>query len=210
MEKPIISAAFGLAAAAALATSAQADSQWEGLYAGIHSGYLWGEPTVGDGVTIASDDFDGFAGGVGGGYNHVFDQVLVGMEADVALSGADGTATSTTVGEGVNADLDWLSTVRGRLGFVHDDLLFFATGGLAMGGLGAEVFGSGPGYDLDETAFGYTIGGGIEWAVADRMTVKAEYLYVDLANEDLDVAVNGFDNVGLETSLVRLGVNWRF
>ena len=156
---------------------------------------------------LTNGGFDGFAGGITGGYNHVFDQFLLGVEADIALSEADGTASYFT-SEGVNVDLDWLSTIRGRIGFIHEDLLIFATGGLAMGGLEANVFGSSPS-NLDKTAVGYAVGGGAEWAISDRMTVKAEYLYIDLAGEDLS-ATFIFDRVGLETSLVRLGVNWQF
>ena len=212
VEKSIISIVAGIAAATVLTPAAQAgDSPWDGLYAGVQAEYLWGEPTVGGSIApfLQDGDFDGFAGGITGGYNHVFDQILVGVEADVALSDADGTVPYIT-SEGVNADLDWLSTVRGRIGFVHEDLLFFATGGLAMGGLEAEVYGFGPfGYNLDKTAVGYTIGAGAEWALTDRVTVKAEYLYIDLANENLNFAISGFQSVGLETSVVRFGVNWR-
>jgi len=213
VEKAVVSIVAGLAAATALGPAAQADSSWDGFYAGVHGEYLWGEPTVGGSIVPFlpdGGDFDGFAGGVTGGYNHVFDQILVGVEADIALSEADGNVPYIT-SEGVNADLDWLSTIRARLGFVHEDLLVFVTGGLALGGLEAEIYGFGPfGYDLDKTASGYTIGGGAEWAVTDRMTVKAEYLYIDLANKDFDVPVSGFESVGLETSVVRFGVNWRF
>jgi outer membrane immunogenic protein len=214
VEKAVVSIVAGLAAATVLGPPAQADSSWDGFYAGIHGEYLWGEPTVGGSIApfLPDDgaDFDGFAGGVTGGFNHVFDQILVGVEADIALSEADGKVRYIT-SEGVNADLAWLSTIRARLGFVHEDLLFFVTGGVALGGLEADIYGFGPfGYDLDKTASGYTIGGGAEWAVSDRMTVKAEYLYVDLANKDFDVSVSGFESVGLETSLIRLGVNWQF
>lgn len=201
----------GIAAATVLTTAAQAGgSSWDGLYAGVHAEYLWGEPTVGGSSSpfLQNEDFDGFAGGLTGGYNHVFGQFLVGIEGDIALSDADGSANINS-SEGVTVDLDWLSTLRGRVGFIHEDLLFFATGGLAMGGLEADVFGSSPS-NLDKTAMGYAVGGGAEWAVTDRMTVKAEYLYVDLANKGLDVSVLGFDSVGLETSLVRFGVNWQF
>lgn len=207
MEKAIVSIVAGFAAVTVLAPAAQADSSWDGFYAGVHGEYLWGEPVVTGVLQTDSEDFDGFAGGITGGYNHVFDQFLLGVEADIALSEADGTASYFT-SEGVNVDLDWLSTIRGRLGFIHEDLLFFATGGLAMGGLEADVFGSSPS-NLDKTAVGYAVGGGAEWAISDRMTVKAEYLYIDLAGEDLS-ATFIFDRVGLETSIVRFGVNWQF
>ncbi len=207
VEKAIVSIVAGFAAVTVLAPAAQADSSWDGFYAGVHGEYLWGEPVVTGVLQTDSEDFDGFAGGITGGYNHVFDQFLLGVEADIALSEADGTASYFT-SEGVNVDLDWLSTIRGRLGFIHEDLLFFATGGLAMGGLEADVFGSSPS-NLDKTAVGYAVGGGAEWAISDRMTVKAEYLYIDLAGEDLS-ATFIFDRVGLETSIVRFGVNWQF
>jgi opacity protein-like surface antigen len=46
--------------------------------------------------------------------------------------------------------------------------------------------------------------------LTENVTVKAEYLYIDLANEALDVQIAGYQGVSLETSLVRLGVNWQF
>jgi outer membrane immunogenic protein len=208
VDKAVVSIVAGLAVATGLGPAAQAgESSWDGFYAGVHGEYLWGEPVVTGIFQTDSEDFDGLAGGVTGGYNHVFDQFLLGVEADIALSEADGTASYFTT-EGVNADLDWLSTIRGRLGFIHEDLLFFVTGGLAMGGLEADVFGTSPS-SLDKTAMGYAVGGGAEWALSDRMTVKAEYLYIDLAEEDLSSSAF-FDRVGLETSLVRFGVNWQF
>lgn len=198
-------------APAAQAADLPLDSPWEGFYAGVHGEYLWGEPTVDALVPFADGDFDGFAGGVTGGYNHVIDQILIGIEADLALSEADGVANATTSGEGLSVDLEWLSTIRGRAGFVHENLLLFVTGGLAMGRLEADYFGFGPmSTALDETAVGYTIGAGAEWAVTENVTIKAEYLYIDLANEALDVQIAGYQGVGLETSLVRFGVNWQF
>ena len=214
VEKAVVSIVAGIAAATVLTPAAQAgDSPWDGLYAGIHGEYLWGDPTISGTIApfIVSRDFDGFAGGVTGGYNHVIDQFLVGVEADIALSDADGTIENIASIEGLAVDLDWLATVRARAGLVHEDFLFFVTGGLAVGGLEASYFGFGPfGSALDETAMGYTLGAGAEWAVTDRVTVKAEYLYVDLANEELDVQISGYRSLGLETNMVRFGVNWQF
>jgi hypothetical protein len=127
MEKFQFAIVTGIATATLLAPAAQADDLlWDGFYAGVHAEYLWGEPIVGGSIApfLEDGDFEGFAGGVTGGYNHVFDQFLAGVEADVALSDADGTVLDFAT-EGVNADLDWLSTIRGRLGLVHDDFLFF-------------------------------------------------------------------------------------
>jgi outer membrane immunogenic protein len=81
-----------------------------------------------------------------------------------------------------------LVTLRGRLGFAESSVLPYLTGGLALtgfwmpssfadtvGGLGA--FGSAS--NSDQRA-GWTVGGGLEWAVNDHWTVKGEYLFVNL------------------------------
>lgn len=214
MEKAVVTVIAGIAAATALAPAAQAgDSPWEGPYAGIHGEYLWGDPVISGSIApfIVHREFDGFGGGITGGYNHVIDQFLLGVEADIAFSDAHGTIENISSLEGLSVDLDWLSTVRARAGLVHEDFLFFVTGGLAIGGLEASYFGFGPfAKALDSSAMGYTLGAGAEWTVTDRVTVKAEYLYVDLANEELDIQISGYRSLGLETSLARFGVNWRF
>jgi len=214
VEKAVVTIVAGIAAATVLAPAAQAgDSPWDGLYAGIHGEYLWGDPVISGSIAPFIEDrgFDGFAGGVTGGYNHVIDQFLLGVEADIGLSGGNGTIENISSLEGLSVDLDWLATVRARAGVVHEDFLFFVTGGLAIGGLEASYFGFGPFAEaLDSSAMGYTLGAGAEWAVTDRVTVKAEYLYVDLGNEELDIQISGYRSLGLETNVVRFGVNWRF
>ena len=94
----------------------------------------------------------GFTGGVQGGYNYQIGQELVGIEADFSGLTMNGTTASnlpgcfappgpgpcpalpstTTLSQ--NNKLNWLSTLRGRLGLLSaPDLLLYATGGLAVG-----------------------------------------------------------------------------
>ena len=217
MGKNISSFILGAIASVSMAQPASADGMaWDGLYAGVHSEYLWGEPTLsGPGAsTFLDGEVEGWAGGLTGGYNHVAGDYLFGVEADIALSDADGSAAYNCCSgiEGLNVELDWLSTVRGRVGFAQDNFLVFATGGVAFGGLEGNYFGTvASPQALDATAAGYTLGAGIEMLVHEQVSLKAEYLYVDLANEDLDF-VNFFDinSAGLETSLIKVGMNWHF
>jgi len=157
----------------------------------------------------------GFIGGGQIGYNWQFNNVfVVGLEADIqGVAGANGSANSASVASvptptsaraatigtalSVTKSLDYLGTVRGRLGYlVTPTLLAYATGGLAYGGVSSStnIFQSGlPGFgnialafgsagDFSDTRFGYTVGGGLEWMFLPNWSAKLEYLYYDLGN----------------------------
>ena len=88
--------------------------------------------------------------------------------------------------------MKWFGTVRGRLGFTPlNNLMIFATGGLAFGRIeyAGNINRSAilvnfniPGSDT-ATPTGWTVGGGVEYALTNRWSVKGEYLYYDLGNE---------------------------
>jgi opacity protein-like surface antigen len=89
---------------------------------------------------------------------------------------------------------DWLATVRGRVGVAHDNWLYYVTGGLAftqmngdllftdgVAGIGAGAIQSAR---IDNVfKIGHAVGGGVEAGLTDRLSVKAEYLYVKFANQ---------------------------
>jgi outer membrane immunogenic protein len=150
-----------------------------------------------------------FIGGGQAGYNYQFGMSWVaGIEADIqglARSAGNSTFTSSLVnpvlGESiaetatVSRQVDWLGTLRGRLGFLASPtFLIYGTGGLAYGGVTANTnitqvvvndptlapyssFGS-----LNNTRVGWTAGGGVEWIFLPNWSVKAEYLYYDLGS----------------------------
>ena len=85
----------------------------------------------------------------------------------------------------------------------------FITGGLAVGDIKADL--SGPG-STTETKAGWTLGGGVEFAIAGPWTAKVEYLYVDLGNGSCGITVctAGAADVEFRANLVRAGLNYRF
>ena len=189
------------------------EAQWTGFYLGAHADYLWGDPTTDSTVDFVKQDMDGFGGGAQAGLNYQIDQFLIGLEADITAFDADGEGFSvhnpSTI-EGLSVDLDWLATLRARAGVVWDNVLIYGTGGFAWGGgdsefLGGFAFGNG-----DLSWSGYAIGGGAEYSLNDAVTVKAEYLYVDLDDEDLDNPHLGLETLGMEVNIVRLGINYNF
>ena len=77
------------------------------------------------------------------------------------------------------------SSVRGRLGVVYGRALFYATGGVAV----AEIINTydtrafGGGYaSLSDQRVGWTVGGGIDYALTYNWSLRAEYRYSDFGS----------------------------
>jgi outer membrane immunogenic protein len=171
---------------------------------------------------VGSWDNSGALGGFQIGYNWQFSpQWVAGIEADINASDIKGSNTSAgmlgfaTAQFTTGQKVDWFGTVRGRLGFLPTDrLLVYGTGGLAYGevkentsittiGAGTNVTNGGFGVSCvaNQTCFagsasgvrtGWTAGVGVEYAIWQNLTAKAEYLYVDLGgNSIVGTAFNG-------------------
>jgi outer membrane immunogenic protein len=174
---------------------------WSGFYAGINGGGGWGNSNFS--APFASGTLKPSGALIGGtlGYNWQMGQAVLGIEGDIDWSNIRGSAPcAATSCETRNS---WLSTVRGRLGYAADRFMPYITGGLAVGDIRTSVAGVG---SANTTNAGWTIGGGLEAAIAPRITGKIEYLYVDLGHAG---TVLGSD-ANLRTNIVRAGLNYRF
>ncbi len=167
-------------------------------------------------------NMDGPIGGVQAGYNWQGGNFLAGIETDFQGSGQSGrrdvsipfnpgsgfglTDTAGTVGVSITENIEWLGTVRGRVGYVADRLLFYVTGGLAYGRVTVDSSASATGFftgipgaipcpsggpcpvwnfsSSGVTKTGWTVGAGVEGAVGGNWTVKLEYLFIDLGTVD--------------------------
>ena len=106
-------------------------------------------------------DRDGFIGGGQIGYNWQFaPNWLFGIEADISYTdfrrdhvGGDAcrSAGPGTLLNTFESRLDYLGTVRGRIGYVFDRTLIYATGGLAYGDVRNSVNFFGPAGQLQFT-----------------------------------------------------------
>jgi outer membrane immunogenic protein len=164
---------------------------WSGFYAGLNVGYEWGR------VPNSSTEPSGFLGGLQGGYNWQNGQFVFGAETDLQLTDADDTFALWKFSN------PWFGTLRGRAGMAMNNILFYATAGLAYGGLTGE---SG-GVSESKTLVGWTAGVGMEVGFNANWSGKVEYLYVDLGNRGY--TVTGADN-GLESNILRFGINYHF
>jgi outer membrane immunogenic protein len=214
---------------------------WTGLYIGGHLGAAWQ-----DGRTTGAyvDDTDvargfrnrtgdtGFIGGGQIGYNWQHGIFVYGLEADISGLSGSGTGAQTVLGaDGVPAivtssnKIDWIGTVRGRLGatFFGNNLIY-VTGGWAYGSVNnthSEFVAANPSLaNWQEDGIrtgGYAVGGGIERMIAPNWIVRLEGMYVDLGSKTLSTPNTGtcvitcdpveFTN---KASMVRGAVNYKF
>ena len=140
------------------------------------------------------------------GCNYQLSPFVVGVEADTNWSGLSetftaayplsvpGTANPHT--ETTGKDLKWFSTFRARAGFAWDRVLIYGTGGLAVARIDSSTsvqfspngFGFLGGFPFNGQVsldrWGWTAGGGIEFAATESWTFKAEYLYLDFGSFD--------------------------
>src|SRR5882757_1513193 len=171
---------------------------WTGFYLGINGGGGWGRSHW-DGLDTAN-----LSGGlIGGtiGYNWQFGQAVVSVEGDIDWSGIKGTQLGCCTTEN-----NWLATVRGRVGYAFDRFLPYLTAGLAVGDIKSSVPGW-PGGSASNA--GWTVGAGLEVGVVANVSLKAEYLYVDLGNFNcgLNCGLNANGNTSFSANIFRGGLN---
>ena len=223
---------------------------WSGFYVGGHAGGAWAN---GDGTwdipaalgiidTVGGSlNGSGFTGGVHIGMNWMLSPTwVVGIEADWSWSKIDDQVSGPFSILGglfaipgslatVEREINWVATVRGRVGAtITPHLLAYVTGGVAFAdmdynGTANVILGGLPVYagniSSSKTETGWVLGGGFEWAVMPNWHVRAEYLYHRFGGETLTAANTGllplpapsvyqWDNT--ELHVVRAGLSYKF
>ena len=210
---------------------------WGGFYVGGQGGYGWGDrdgcfgiegvfEPVSECLEEGDGDFDYDQDGwlVGGqvGYNHMIGSILLGLEADAAFASISG---EVEFGDGEdsfdgNGEWTWLAGFKARVGFVLDTgvsmdplpkVLLFATGGLALAGYDFE---GSSGCEFTQTRDGYLVGGGAEFKISQRASLKIEYNHMDLGSDTQPCTTLVFFPTHTEADatldVVKFGFNYRF
>jgi outer membrane immunogenic protein len=216
-------AALALAATNAIAADVDygvppEEPDWAGLYIGAHAGYGWGDRegcfAILDDCENGDDfDYDQRGPLAGGqlGYNFMMGpSFLLGLEVDASLASIDGEVDLPGDKVGVG-EYEWLSTAKVRAGWATDNFLLYATGGFALAGFDYE---DQWGCEFSQTRDGWMAGGGAELKVSPRASLKAEYNYIDLGNEDQPCTALGFLPVNTEADaqlhVIKFGFNYLF
>ena len=187
---------------------------------------------------------DGFLGGGQLGYTrNIHSELVAGIETDIqgmasgqaqksitqispAFTLPFGIGTFSTLStQTVSKEIDYLGTLRGRLGYlITPTLLFSGTGGLAYGRVSSKTsiaqslvptplvvfteFNWASSGSYANTRAGWTAGGNFEWMVHSNWSAKIEYLYYDLgsvtynAGQLAQVALSGPPGVVGQTAYI--------
>jgi outer membrane immunogenic protein len=195
-------------------------------------------PVIVDGVVLApgvpglflndsvGNNPQGVIGGAHIGYNLQINQWVAGLEGSV-----DGTSISRSVfdpfsGLTLGSEAPVQGSIRLRAGVAWDRFLVYATGGAAFTGIQdtyTDTIGFVTGVPLayeniSKTRAGWTVGGGLEYAVTDNWSVRAEYRYSDFGHYNdyplVTYVVPAGDTLTVQHHLtenqVQVGVSYKF
>jgi len=193
---------------------------WTGFYVGAQIGHGWGHDTADSfgptWVFLAKNTLKikGPVGGIHAGYNLQSGSIVYGLEADLEIANIRGSTGDTAVDGGV-LRLGTQGTLRGRLGYAFDRTLLYVTGGLAVGDTHINYMRNGRGLqeNVSKTHVGWTLGAGVEYALSNNWTARAEYRYTDFGTKTDTLAVSypGFHAKNHYTDqAVRLGLSYKF
>lgn len=216
---------------------------------------------------IAGINQNGVIGGAQVGYNYQYgNKIVIGLEADFQGTGSNGTSringasyglqpyqgaqnvppnpiagavTNATGYSDVQSGLNWIGTVRGRVGYLFTPtLLIYGTGGLAYGNAYASVNQFSVeniehqrnmantsaiinpavpsvqnvwfgGGNQTQTLVGWSAGAGGEWMLTDNWSLKAEALYWNLGSMNVNTSALG-SGINTPPGGPAAGVTWAF
>src|SRR6266404_3988497 len=161
------------------------------------------------------DDLDASGAEAGGliGYNYQWHNWVFGLEASGAylwLRNSDNTGTFTVPATGdlynvsTSFKTHYLVTIGPRIGYAFCHWLPYVTGGLALGDIDFDQnitqfnqFNQGrpffqEGGSTSDTRVGWTVGGGLEYAVNDHWKLRGQYQFVDLGDIGFNHSTPGF------------------
>jgi outer membrane immunogenic protein len=185
---------------------------WSGFYVGDHVGAAWGSlATSGHGgASSFKNTMDRALGGGQFGYNIQYKSLVYGAEMDLGAmslghsrrSPAD-PQTVSTLGSGYYGD------ITGRLGYSFKNFLLYGKGGFAFYD-GSLSISSGGSEALQSAGLnGWTLGGGVEFALNPAWSVKAEYEYFQFGGGSMQMSngAGGYDN-RLTVQSAKIGFNY--
>jgi outer membrane immunogenic protein len=178
---------------------------WDGVFIGAFAGAGWGTVTdednyFGNGID-AETDLTGWQLGVNAGANFTVSEAIVaGIVGDIAWTDLNGDVDADS-----SYSVDWAGSIRGRLGFDGGAFLPYVTAGVAF----ANTTVTDAAFEDTQVHVGWTVGAGVEFAVADNVSLDLQYRYTDYGAKDYDLGLAD-QSFGLTSHAVTAGVNFRF
>lgn len=183
---------------------------WAGVYVGANASMNIGGFSEG-GANYFGNAFGGLYG-ITAGYNYQSGPLVAGVEADLNFGSVNGTAYPLAAVHS-SGNITGEGSLRARFGYAFDRALVYMTGGYT----GASMRGSladlgAPNIYASQSNYlnGFTIGGGLEYAVTNNVSLKAEYLFNDYGSTPFFSGTRDGITSGVSFSTIRAGVNYHF
>jgi outer membrane immunogenic protein len=202
---------------------------WTGFYVGGNIGAAWGRRDWTDvtrGLAFSQTSDARFIGGGQAGFNYQFSNFVIGVEGDIDWIARDKTSPTVAVPAVgtvvVNSTIPWIATAAARFGVAVDHwLLYGKAGGGWVGNNNVTVSNITTGTSVvfanNREASGFLGGVGIEYAVTNNWTVKAEYDYLSLSRRSFIVPAGSaflvgdiFSSSGRSVQMAKIGFNYLF
>ncbi len=197
---------------------------WTGPYVGVFGGSTSGKMSNWENFSFAvNPDNAGYLAGGQLGYNLQIGNFVWGAEADYGQSNARGVdSCGFNPLETCESNVKSLGSVTGRLGYSFGRVLLYGKGGWAFGEVSAGVHLNNPNYAIgipgtlmtsSKWNNGWTAGGGMEIALTEAWSAKAEYMHYEF--QDNTYTLSYVPGVGESTrkmnasgDSVKIGVNY--
>ena len=228
MIKTLLAAAAMATASVSFATASDLPSKkttpqapvvsapWTGFYVGLNTGYTFNNSATTTDLTTNNPNTtfgggSGFIVGAQAGYDHQIQSIVLGIAGDInydATKKSHHPSWAASPLYKLNVSNEFTGTVRGRLGYlVNQDLLLYATGGLAIGRKQLKDNEQNVPPSQSKTHLGLVVGGGLEYKVTKNISTFVEYRYY--AYEALNYAKKEVKSKP-DNSEIRIGLNYRF
>jgi outer membrane immunogenic protein len=183
-----------------------------------------------------------FIGGIEGGDRYQFGKLVIGWEADMVWGDVGGTSTTTfgpsfippgiiNFSRTINENVKWTGTATSSVGIAHDRWLIYGKAGIAWAHLDQTdtTIVNVPVIPFSTTLFtglggtdrvGWTVGTGVEWAIWNNWSIKAEYDYIDFGTKTSSIPTTFLPALGggagvswgnqntLHVQQAKFGINW--
>jgi opacity protein-like surface antigen len=193
---------------------------WTGPYVGVSTGSARGSTHWATQGGTVEPDHAGFLGGGQAGYNYQTGRFVWGIEGEAGWSNVRGAAAcpSQPFLFTCEDNVDALGSLTGRFGYTWGQALLYAKGGWAFGEVTAGTslnVGAlpAPGMNAAKSTNwenGWTVGAGMEYALTERWSAKAEYMHCEFPLYAFTVAQNTTANATTASDIVRIGLNYHF
>jgi outer membrane immunogenic protein len=165
---------------------------WSGAYVGVQVGGGAGPTTIGvyhpfgQNFSVQSS---GAFGGIHLGYNYQINSFVLGLQGEYNFAGVNGRVNN------VSNSIRQFGSVDARLGMAFDRLLVYAIGGFAYADVRNSIqfptpLGIDGNRDFIGSRPGWDVGGGLEYALSDNWTARAEYRYYNWGTKTFYDSVN--------------------